>query len=138
MNPKRKLSGMGRAHLATEIKSEFAAGHLRCLGQRQQPWIQASCSDLIRRTTAKSEIGLARPGQGSPFRNGLTDCHYDLDKRLQLFCSTVWPTLLYGRASWTMARSREMQIRTIQWKMMRTIIGTRRLARGDALENWID
>ena len=72
------------------------------------------------------------------FRSELTDRHYNLAKRLKLFQSTVQPTLLYGCACWTMTRDRESKIRTVQRKMLRAIIGTKRIAGKQGLETWVE
>jgi len=78
------------------------------------------------------------PQQIEVFRNELTDKHNFLEKRLQFVQAVVQPTLLYGCCCWTMTRAREAQVRTIQRKMMRTIIGTKRFSQDGHLENWVD
>ena len=72
------------------------------------------------------------------FRRELTDKYYDLEKRVQLFQSIVQPTLLYGCACWTMTRERETQIRTLRRKMMRIIVGTKRVYCDEGEESWVD
>ena len=47
------------------------------------------------------------------------------------------PTFLYGCASWTLTREREHQIQTVQRKMLRQIIGTKRLIENGVLEEWV-
>ena len=74
----------------------------------------------------------------SVFRSELTDRHYNLAERVKLFKSTVQPTLLYGCACWTMTRDRESTIRALQRKMMRSIIGTRRVVGEQGLESWVE
>ena len=69
-------------------------------------------------------------------RNELIDCHYDLEKRVQLFELFIQPTLLGGCCCWTMTRKREATVRTVQRKVMRNIVGMRRLAHEDGLEDW--
>ena len=72
------------------------------------------------------------------FRSELTDHYHDLHKRVKLFRSTVEPTLLYGCSCWTMTRARESQIRVLQRRMMRSIIGTKREVGEQGVENWVD
>ena len=72
------------------------------------------------------------------FRSELTDKYFGLEKRLRLFTSMIQPSLLYGSASWTLTRAREAFIKTTQRKMMRAIIGTRRIVRDGDLEGYVD
>ena len=67
----------------------------------------------------------------------MTSRRYDLGRRTKLFTSVVQPTLLYGGSSWTTTRAREHLLRTTQRKMMRTIIGCRRLVVNEEMEDWI-
>jgi len=72
------------------------------------------------------------------FKSELTDRYHDLAKRVRLFQATVAPTLLYGCTCWTMTRARETKIRTLQRKMMRKIVGTKRISDENGLEDWVD
>ena len=76
------------------------------------------------------------------YRKELTDKYYSLKQRLKLFATVVQPTLLYGCGTWTMTRKRETLIRSVQRRMLRSIVGVRRLtSRDDAgnvvLEDWV-
>ena len=72
------------------------------------------------------------------YRSELTDKHYDVAKRLQLFATVVQPTFLYGCVNWTLTRDMEYKIRTTQRKMVRAIIGLRRDNEHDVLEDYVD
>ena len=86
----------------------------------------------------KHRVGKAWAKFGA-FRNELTNKCFDLPKRVQLFKSVVQPSLLYGCVSWTLTRAREKLIKTTQRKMLRQILGVKRLI-DDAgeLEEWVD
>ena len=73
------------------------------------------------------------------FRNELTNKCYDLWKRVRLFKSVVQPSFLYGCVSWTLTRAREKLIQTTQRKMLRQILGVKRLVDDEGvLEEWVD
>lgn len=69
-------------------------------------------------------------------RDVLVDGRHDLAKRMQLF-KQVKPCFLYGCQSWTLTREREQLIRMARRKMIRTIIGTRRVVVNGELEEWV-
>ena len=46
---------------------------------------------------------------------------------MKILKAVVQPTLLYGCCSWAMTRSRERFLKTAQRKMLRSIIGTKRI-----------
>ena len=60
------------------------------------------------------------------YRNELTNKEYSLSRRLQLFNAVVTPTMLYGCCWWAMAVTKERALRTVQMKMLRTILGRAR------------
>ena len=54
----------------------------------------------------------------------------------------VQPTFLYGCVSWVLTERRKAQVRTLQRKMLRMIVGTGRRAEldtegGEVLESWV-
>ena len=53
---------------------------------------------------------------------------------MKLFPTVVTPTALYGCSSWVMTCDRETKLQSTQLKMIRSIIGTKRLAN----ETWVD
>ena len=71
----------------------------------------------------------------------MTSKHYPLSHRLKLFAAVVQPTFLYGCPSWTLTRKRESVIRSLQRKMLRSIVGSRRkttnLEGETVLEEWL-
>ena len=75
------------------------------------------------------------------FRDELTSKHYPLSQRLKLFAAVVQPTFLYGCSSWTLTRKRESVIRSLQRKMLRSVVGCRRvmvnLDGETVLEDWL-
>ena len=79
------------------------------------------------------------------YRQELTDKTIPLILRLKLFQSVVTPTVLYGSCSWVMTQTREQALKTTQLKMVRAILGMRRLVThgSDAsehanLETWVE
>ena len=77
------------------------------------------------------------------YRDELTNSYYSLRQRMRLFVSVVQPSVLYGCVSWTMTKEREQLLRTTQRKMMRKVVGTKRIVVKDAqggstTENYVD
>ena len=66
----------------------------------------------------------------------LCNLHVNVIGRLRLFESTVSPTLPYGCASWTMTRTISNSLVVTQRKMVRRIIGCKRLL-GEEYVVWI-
>ena len=52
----------------------------------------------------------------------LSNKHYRLQDRLRLFDAVVTPSVLYGSGAWTMTRARESKLRSVQLRMVRSII----------------
>ena len=76
------------------------------------------------------------------YRSELTCKYYPLGDRMKLFTSVVQPTLLYGCECWTMNRKREEDIRSVQRRMLRSILGNNRKVTYDdsgerVLEDWV-
>jgi hypothetical protein len=63
------------------------------------------------------------------WKHVLCNRSYSLRHRLKLFESAVTPTILYGSSSWSMTSDREAQLRTLQRRMLRWIVGVGRLRR---------
>ena len=57
---------------------------------------------------------------------------YSLQSRLKLFNAVIMPSILYACGTWTMSAYSEMQLRTTQRKMMRSILGSGRKRRQEA------
>lgn len=55
------------------------------------------------------------------------DRKMSLVKRLRFFNATISATILYGCCSWTMTCERENGLRSVQRKMLRTMIGEKRV-----------
>lgn len=68
------------------------------------------------------------------YRQELTDRAIPLHLRLKLFQSVVPPTILYGCSSWVMTVARETLLRSTEMKMLRAIMGRRRLES----ETWVE
>ena len=59
--------------------------------------------------------------------------------RLKLFQSVVTPTVLYGSGSWVMTMARQTKLKSAQFKMLRCILGRRRLILpGGDTETWVE
>jgi hypothetical protein len=70
----------------------------------------------------------------------LTDKAIPLHLRLKLFHTMVTPTILYGCSSWVMTCARETTLRSTQMKMLRAVLGRKRMKiepLGD-IETWVD
>ena len=73
------------------------------------------------------------------YRGELTDKMVPLHLRLKLFHSVVTPTVLYGCGSWVMTCVRETQLKRVQLKMMRSILGWGRITNSHGeLETWVE
>jgi hypothetical protein len=78
------------------------------------------------------------------YRQELTDKDIPLHLRLKLFHSVVTPTVLYGSGSWVMTCAREQTLRSTQMKMIKSILGRRRLVKqhdgeeGQSIETWVE
>ena len=59
-------------------------------------------------------------------RKTLCDKHCALNHRLRLFAATVTPTVLYGACTWTMSQEAEAELRGVQRKMLRQMVGSPR------------
>ena len=59
-------------------------------------------------------------------RDELTNKHYSLRARIQLFNSTITPTVLYGCVCWTTTKTLATKLLRAQRRMLRLIIGTTR------------
>jgi hypothetical protein len=57
------------------------------------------------------------------FKRELCDKMVSLHQRLRLFHAVVTPSVLYGCGSWVLTRSMENDLRTVQRKMLRAILG---------------
>ena len=75
----------------------------------------------------------------SIFKQELTDKAVPISLRLKLFHSVITPTALYGCGSWVMTSARQATLRSAQLKMLRSILGLRRIQmpNGD-IETWVD
>ena len=73
-------------------------------------------------------------------RQELIDKTIPLHLRLKLFHTVVSPTALYGSGSWVMTNSRDATLKTTQMKMLRAIVGNKRLISSGSseLETWVD
>ncbi len=56
----------------------------------------------------------------------LCDRNYSLNHRLKLFAATVTPTVLYGCVTWTLTVDNENQLRRVQRRMLRKMVGSKR------------
>ena len=56
----------------------------------------------------------------------LCDKHCSLNHRIRLFAATVTPTVLYGSCAWTMTQDMEAELRGVQRKMLRQMVGSPR------------
>jgi hypothetical protein len=72
------------------------------------------------------------------FRNELTDKSVPLPLRCKLFQSALTPTVLYGGSSWVLTSVMEAQLKSTRMKMLRIVLGKRRLSTEDGLETWVD
>ena len=77
-------------------------------------------------------------GKFAQYRTELLDKRISLHKRLRLFNAVVTPTVLYGSGSWVMIKSRDNELRTVQRKMLRAILGRGRLQLHKEDENKLD
>ena len=73
------------------------------------------------------------------FKQELTDLTIPLHLRLKLFQSVLTPTVLYGCSSWVMTCTREAALRTTQRKMLRAMLGRKRLKKPcGGIETWVE
>jgi hypothetical protein len=74
------------------------------------------------------------------FRDELTDKGVPLHLRLKLFNAVLTPTVLYGCGCWAMTTIRDTTLRTTQMKMLRCILGRRRLVDSGTgeVETWVE
>ena len=73
------------------------------------------------------------------FKDELTNKEIPLHLRMKLFQSVVTPTAMYGCCSWTMISSRMAKLQGTQRKMLRAILGRRRLLTADGcVETWVE
>jgi hypothetical protein len=74
------------------------------------------------------------------FRAELTNGDVPLKLRLKLFHTVVTPSILYGCVSWVLTSVQESVLRRTQRKMVRAILGRRRLVVGpeNVLETWVE
>jgi len=61
------------------------------------------------------------------YRDELTSRCYSLRQRMRLFTSVIQPSVLYGCVAWTPTKQREALLRTTQRRMMRQILGAKRI-----------
>ena len=59
-------------------------------------------------------------------RDELTHKRYPLNARIQLFNTTITPTVLYGSSSWSTTKALTTKLQRTQRRMMRLIVGTPR------------
>ena len=73
-------------------------------------------------------------------RQELIDKTIPLHLRLKLSHIVVSPTALYGSGSWVTTNSREATLKTTQMKMLRAIVGNKRLLSSGSreFETWVD
>ena len=73
------------------------------------------------------------------FKQELTDKGVPLHLRFRLFHPVVKPTVLYDSSSWVMTCAQEAALTTTQMKMLRTILGRRRLKKAldEEPETWV-
>ena len=55
-----------------------------------------------------------------------------------MFQSALTPTVIYGGGSRVLISAMESQLKSIQMKMLRIVLGKRRLTTEDGLETWVD
>ena len=77
------------------------------------------------------------------YREELTNPHYSLKQRMQIFTSVIQPCILYGCVSWTMTAQRTAKLQTTQRRMMRKILDTKRRRQterdgSEVLETYVD
>ena len=72
------------------------------------------------------------------YKDELTNKSVPLHLRLRLFHAVVTPTVLYGSGSWVMTSRRCAMLMSVQMRMLRSILGRRRLTdpSGD-IETWV-
>ena len=68
------------------------------------------------------------------FKDALCNKSLTLASRIRLFEAVVSPCVLYGCAAWTMNSEREKKLKTARRRMLRWMVGTRRLVD----ESWVD
>jgi hypothetical protein len=104
-------------------------------GQKFEVLNPAACTDYLGRslsllethdTELQNRASKAWRKFGA-FRDELTDKAYPIGQRLRVFKSVVQPCMLYGSCSWVMTRRSEQLLKSTQRKMMKTILGRRRL-----------
>jgi len=57
-------------------------------------------------------------------RGELTSKVYPLNRRLRLFDGTITPSVLYGRAAWTLTKDMVTKLQRTQRRFLRIVIGT--------------
>ena len=73
------------------------------------------------------------------FKQELTDKSIPTNLRMKLFHSVVTPTALYGCGSWVMTAERDSRLKSTQFKMVRAILGRRRIVQpGGDIESWVE
>ena len=74
------------------------------------------------------------------FKDELTNKSVPLYLRIKLFNTIMPPTVLYGCGSWVMTGTRERLLRSTQMKMMRAILGSRRVVNYHTcdVETWVE
>ena len=65
-------------------------------------------------------------GAFSKHKKELTDRRHRLQNRLRLFNAVVTATMLYGCEAWTLKVDQQKRLRTIQRKMLRMVLNTKR------------
>ena len=66
------------------------------------------------------------------YKSEITDPAYSMKQRMNLFNAVVTQTALYGSSAWAMTCAREQKLRVTQRKMLRCIIGDKRMPSEDA------
>ena len=76
----------------------------------------------------------------SIFKSEFTDKGVPLHLWLKLFNTVLTPTVMYSCSSWSMTKAREDALRSIQTKMLRTVLGRRRIANEitGVVETWVE
>ena len=122
---------LGKTSIMSNVMSEDELKRVKVRGDEVEVLVAGQTSMYLGRSfslkdTDDTELrhrisrGWAKFGA---YRSELTNKKYSLFARMRLFNAVVTPSVLYGCGSWTMTRSREQLLRSVQRKMMRSILG---------------
>ena len=125
MHPnKTKILNNGLGNQQAQRRAELAGWSVEILQRSESTMYLGRLLNLCDPHDTEIDFRIKRGwAKFAMYKKDLTDKHYSLFQRLRLFHSVVTPTILYGCASWAMTAAREQQLRTVQRKMLRSILG---------------